>query len=125
MTTFNSLVKSLIYLWQLLREQLHQVGNEPWQVAHDEHAHDGDGDAREPHVALAQRLSQLLAAAARVAPQLATHELVLAEGAVDEAIEDHEHGRGDDEVHQPVQEIDVHLEKMHIFFLKMYYRLYS
>jgi hypothetical protein len=43
--------------WDLvLHNHLHDVGNAPGRVAHDEHDRDGDGGARDPTLALAQHV---------------------------------------------------------------------
>ena len=97
------------YLWKS-DEELDDVGDEPRDVADEKDADDDGGGARDAHgagVRDAALPAHHVAAEPRGAGRLVAPEL-----AVDERVEDGQHADGGDEVHEEVEEVDVHLRRV-------------
>ena len=95
-------------------EELDDVGDEPRHVASEEDADDDGGGARDADGARVGDAALALAAR-RVAPQPRRALLAVApQLAVDERVEDGQHADGHHQVHQEVEEVDVHLCVIHI-----------
>ena len=91
-------------------EELDDVGDEPRYVAAEEDADDDGGGARDADGARVGDAALALAAARHVAPQPRRALLAVApQLAVDERVEDGEDAHRRHQVHQEVEEVDVHL----------------